>query len=166
VPSLQFTPIDWAILLAYIALLAAAGWWATQRMRSAEDYFLAGHHAPTWLVAISVLSTNQSAATFLGAPDNSFRGDLSYLASCFAPVIAAVFVARVLIPRFYAAGVGTVYELLETRFDARARRAAAGMYLLGRVLASGARLYLAAIAVSMILFLDVSAAHILAGWRL
>jgi Na+/proline symporter len=44
-------------------------------MRS-EDYFLAGHHAPTWLVAVSVLSTVQSAATFLGVPDNSFRGDL------------------------------------------------------------------------------------------
>ena len=55
----------------------------------------------------------------------------------------------------------TVYELLRNRFDATAMRAAGGMYLIGRVFASGARLYLAAIAVSMIVFLDIQPAHVL-----
>lgn len=160
--ALAFTGYDWAVLGGYVALLALSAWWSTRRnLDKAEDYFLAGHHAPAWLVAVSALSTMQSAATFLGAPDNSFRGDWSYLTSNFAAIIAAAFVARLLIPRYYALGVTTVYELLETRFDATARRAAAGMYLVGRILASGARLYLAAIAVSMIIFLDVTPQHIL-----
>ncbi len=159
---LAFTGYDWAVLAVYVALLALAAWWSTRRtIAKADDYFLASHHAPTWLVAVSVLSTMQSAATFLGAPDNSFRGDYSYLTSNFAAIIAAFIVARALIPRFYAIGATTVYELLETRFDATARRAAAGMYLVGRILASGARLYLAAIAVSMIIFLDVEPQHII-----
>jgi solute:Na+ symporter, SSS family len=158
---LAFTGYDWAVLGGYVALLALAAWWSTRKnIAKADDYFLASHHAPTWLVAVSVLSTMQSAATFLGAPDNSFRGDYSYLTSNFAAIIAAFIVARFLIPRFYAIGATTVYELLETRFDATARRAAAGMYLVGRILASGARLYLAAIAVSMIIFLDVEPQHI------
>ncbi|MEQ1689531.1 MAG: sodium:solute symporter, partial [Sphingopyxis sp.] len=123
-------------------------------------YFLASHHAPTWLVAISVLSTTQSAATFLGAPDNAYRGDYSYLSTNIAALIGAALVARFLIPRFYALGVTTVYELLEQRYDASARRAAAAMYMVGRILASGARLYLAAIAVSMMIFLDVTPQHI------
>ena len=55
----------------------------------------------------------------------------------------------------------TVYELLGNRFDARAMRAAGGMYLIGRVFASGARLYLAAIAVSMIVFADIAPSHVL-----
>lgn len=159
---LAYTGYDWGVLGLYVALLALAAWWSSRaNPAKAEDYFLAGHHAPAWLVAVSALSTMQSAATFLGAPDNSFRGDWSYLASNFAALIAAFFVARLLIPRYYALGVTTVYELLEARFDATARRAAAGMYLVGRVLASGARLYLAAIAVSMIIFLDVEPQHIL-----
>ena len=124
------------------------------------DVPIAANSLPAWLVAISALSTMQSAATFLGAPDNSYRGDYSYLTSNFAAIIAAFIVARFLIPRFYAIGATTVYELLEARFDATARRAAAGMYLVGRILASGARLYLAAIAVSMIIFLDVEPQHI------
>ena len=153
---IRFTSLDWGIVAAYVAVLAVAGWLTTRRrMTTSDDYFLASHHAPTWLVAVSVLSTVQSAATFLGVPDNSFRGNYTYLSSTIAALLAAYFVAHVLIPRFYAMGASTVYELLEARFGVVARRAAGATYLVGRLLASGARLYLAAIAVSMIMFLDI-----------
>ncbi len=151
----NFATADWIVLGCYALLLAFAGWATTRRGLDSEGYFLAGHHAPTWLVAISVLSTVQSAATFLGVPDNSYRGNYTYLGGVLAALLAAWIVANVLIPRFYALQVTTVYELLEARFDATARRAAGVMYLIGRIFASGARLYLAALAVSMILFLDV-----------
>jgi Na+/proline symporter len=154
--SSPFAALDWAILAAYVLLLALAGWWSSrQAPDSAAAYFLAGHHAPAWLVAISALSTMQSAATFIGVPDNSFRGDFSYLATNIGALLAAVIVAHLLVPRYFAAGVTTVYELLEQRFDRRAQRAAAFAYLAGRILASGARLYLAALAVSLMLFLDM-----------
>lgn len=158
---LQFTMLDWGILAGYVTVLATSGYFSTRRnMQSADDYFLAGHNAPTWLVAVSVLSTVQSAATFLGVPDNSFRSNYSYLMSVVGALLAAWFVSKVLIPRFYAIGATTVYELLEQRFDVVARRAAGLMYLVGRVFASGARLYLAAIAVSMVMFLDVAPQHL------
>ncbi|MDB5671816.1 MAG: sodium:solute symporter [Alphaproteobacteria bacterium] len=157
----RFTPLDWAIVGAYVAILAVAGLLSTRRQRDAEDYFLAGHRVPIWLVAISVLSTTQSAATFLGAPDFSYGGDYTYLTSYAGPLVAAWLVSRLLIPRFYALGVTTAYELLSHRFDIRAMRAAAGMYLVGRIFASGARLYLAAIAVSMIMFDRVDAQSVL-----
>jgi len=159
----EFTLLDWAVVAGYIILLALAGWLSTRRQRDADDYFLAGHRVPIWLIAISVLSTTQSAATFLGAPDYSYRGDYTYLTSYLAPLIAAVLVGRYLIPRFHAEGVTTVYELLRNRYGPVAMRAAAGMYLIGRVFASGARLYLAAIAVSMIAFADIQPANVLAA---
>ena len=159
----QFTWLDWTIVGGYILILALAGWLSTRRQRSADDYFLAGHAVPVWLIAISVLSTTQSAATFLGAPDYSYRGDYTYLASNLGPLLGAFLVGRFLIPRFYAEGVTTVYELLRSRFGAVAMRAAAGMYLIGRIFASGARLYLAAIAVSMIVFSDIQPSHVLAA---
>ncbi len=157
----QFTALDWSIVGAYVALLALAGILSTRRQRDASDYFLAGHRVPIWLVAVSVLSTTQSAATFLGAPDYGYRGDYTYLTSYLGPLIAAFLVSKFLIPRFYAERVTTVYELLGNRFDARAMRAAGGMYLIGRIFASGARLYLAAIAVSMIVFADIQASNVL-----
>ena len=52
---LAFTGYDWAVLGGYVALLALAAWWSTRaRIAKADDYFLASHHAPTWLVAVSV----------------------------------------------------------------------------------------------------------------
>jgi Na+/proline symporter len=160
-PILRFTPLDWSILVGYGLLLALAGYASTRRgMQSADDYFLASHRAPTWLVAVSVLSTVQSTATFLGVPDNSFRGNYTYLTNTLGALLGAWLVASVLMPRFYAMNASTVYELLEVRFSRTARRTAGAMYLVGRILASGSRLYLAAIAVSMILFLDVTPEHI------
>ncbi|HEY5723782.1 MAG TPA: sodium:solute symporter [Allosphingosinicella sp.] len=161
--SASFTGLDWAIVGGYVLLLAAAGILSTRRQRDAEDYFLAGHRVPIWLVAVSVLSTTQSAATFLGAPDYAYRGDYAYLTTYLGPLIAAFLISRYLIPRFYAEGVTTVYELLRNRFDATAMRAAGGMYLIGRIFASGARLYLASIAVSMIVFLDIQPMSVLAA---
>ncbi len=160
--SLAFTPWDWAVVAAYVLALALAGWWSSRGpIRTTDDYFLAGHRVPVWLVAISVLSTTQSAATFLGGPDYGYRGDYSYVASFFGALFAAFLVARFLIPRFYAMGAATVYELLDVRYGPRAKRAAAAMYLVGRVFASGARLYLAAIAISMMIFLELSPANII-----
>lgn len=158
---LSFTGLDWAVVASYVIALAVAGWLASRRaIKTADSYFLASHHIPTWLVVISVLSTTQSAATFLGVPDYAYRGDYAYLATNISALIAAIIVAGTLMPRFLAMGVTTVYELLDQRFGPAARRAAAAMYLMGRILASGARLYLAAIAVSMIIFLDIAPEHI------
>ena len=152
----QFTLLDWSIVGLYVLVLAIAGILSTRRQKDAADYFLAGQRLPIWLLAISVLSTTQSAATFLGAPDYGYRGDYTYLTSYLGYLVAAIIVSVVLIPRFYSAGVTTVYELLADRYDATAMRAAGAMYLVGRVFASGARLYLAAIAVSMIIFGDIA----------
>lgn len=159
-----FAIADWFVIAAYVAILFLGGWWFTPKSPDdGDDYFLADRQVPVWLAAASVLSATQSAATFLGGPDYGYQGDYSYLAASVGALIASVIVARVLLPRYYAAGVTTVYELLEQRFDKRVARAAGGMFLVGRILAGGARVYLAAIAVSMVVFADVSPDHVIIG---
>lgn len=158
----QFAPLDWLAVGLYVLVLLAGGWLFSRfKADDARDYFLAGRTVPAWLAAVSVLSATQSAATFLGAPDQGYRGDYSYLGAVVAAVLAAVFVAHVLIPRFYAMRATTVYELLEARFDARAKQWAGGMFLAGRVLAGGARVYLAAIAIAMVAFGSIDARAII-----
>jgi solute:Na+ symporter, SSS family len=158
----QFASLDWAVVGLYVIILFAGGIYFTPRKTTdAKDYFLASGQIPAWLAAISVLAAAQSAATFLGAPDSGYRGDYTYLSSNVGALAAAAFVATILIPRYYALGVTTVYELLDIRFGKIAMRAAGGMFLVGRVLAGGSRVYLGAIAVSMIIFSDVSAQGII-----
>lgn len=159
--SSHFSLLDWSLLASYFVLLAVSGWWVNrQSALSSSDYFIANRAIPTWVAAISVLATAQSAATFLGGPDMGFRGDFTYLSTNIGALLAALFVGYFLMPRFYQQNVSTVYELLEQRFGKQAKQAAGLMYLFGRVFANGARLYMAAIAVSMILFNDIAANHI------
>jgi solute:Na+ symporter, SSS family len=153
-----YTELDWAVFIAYGLLLFLSAWWLNRSIpHNSKDYFLGGNNMPVWMVAISVLATSQSAATFLGGPDMGYRGDLSYLATNIGALIAAFFVASYLIPKFYQYKVFTVYELLEQKIGTKAKKYAGLMYLLGRVFASGARLYMAGIAVAMILFANIDA---------
>lgn len=157
----EYTYIDWLVFIAYGTTLLLSGYWLNRKkLNSSEDYFLGSNAMPMWMVSISVLATSQSAATFLGGPDMGYRGDLSYLATNIGAFIAAFFVAAYLIPKFYQYKVFTVYELLEQQIGPRAKKHAGIMYLFGRVFASGARLYMAAIAVAMILFGDIAAVSI------
>ncbi|MCW3838117.1 sodium:solute symporter [Sphingomonas canadensis] len=159
---LPFTSFDWIVIAIYVFLLFLVAWLCSpKKTESARDYFLAGGTIPAWLAAISVLSTTQSAATFLGGPDYGYKGDLTYLSTIIGAFLGYAFVAHVLIPRFYAMRATTVYELLGQRFDARAMKWAGGMFLTGRLLASGARVYLAAIAIAMVMTGTVTFASVI-----
>jgi Na+/proline symporter len=155
-----FTLLDWAIIALFFAGLALFGYllqrYDGKKIKTETDYFLAGRAIPSWLAAVSTIATMQSAATFLGVPDFGFKGDYTYLSTNIGTIIGAAFVGIILIPRFYAANVSTVYEMLEIKYSKTAMRSAGAMFLIGRVLAEGSRIYLAAIAVSMIIFGDIS----------
>ncbi|MEZ5757355.1 MAG: sodium:solute symporter [Emcibacteraceae bacterium] len=158
----NFSTLDWLIVSGYLLLLFGIGWAFTfLKAQTTRDYFLGANKMPAWLVAISVIATTQSAATFLGGPDQGYRNDYSYLAVNISAIIASLFIAKVLMPKFYAMKATTVYELLALSFNDTAMKAAGAMYLVGRLFASGARLYLAAIAVSMILFSNIEAGNII-----
>ncbi len=149
----QFGGLDWAVLLAYLGLLIGTGiWFSRRKQTSAGDYFLAGRSMPAWAVAISILATTQSAATFIGAPDQAYAGDLRYLTSSLGGVLAAVLLATVFLPAFYRLNVWTPYQLLETRFGPGARLAASWAYLVGRVFASGSRIFIGSLPAAVILF--------------
>ncbi|MBS3798983.1 sodium:solute symporter [Pseudoalteromonas sp. BDTF-M6] len=158
----HYETLDWLVFAAYALLIALTAWWFNRKQaNTSAEYFLGGKAMPTWMVAVSVLATSQSAATFIGGPDQGYQGDLSYLATNIGAFIAALVVAQVLIPRFYQYRVYTVYELLEQQVGPKAKRRAGLMYLFGRVFASGARLYMAAIAVAMILYGNIAASSVI-----
>jgi Na+/proline symporter len=82
----------------------------------------------------------------------SYTGNLTYLATNLGMIIAALVIAFFFIPRFYETQSASIYEFLERRMGAGARRAASLAFLIGRVLASGARVFAAAIPLSMVIF--------------
>ncbi len=157
----SFSTLDWSIFGAYFLVLILTSIILSQgKIRSTRDYFVGGNTVPMFAVAISVLATSQSAATFLGGPEYSYSKDLTFIGFYLSAFLAVIFVAKVLIPRFYAINAVTVYELLEIRYGESAKKQAGVMFLIGRLFASGARLYIGALAISMILFLDITPTHV------
>ncbi len=156
-----FSTLDWSIFFAYFLVLTVTSVLLSRvKVKNTRDYFVGGNSVPMFAVAMSVLATSQSAATFLGGPEYSYGKDLTFIGFYFSAFLAVLFVSKVLIPRFYAINAVTVYELLEIRYGESAKKQAGIMFLIGRLFASGARLYIGALAISMILFLDISAPHV------
>lgn len=156
-----FSTLDWLVFGSYFLLLGLSSFLLSRvQISSSREYFLSPTALPIFAVALSVLATSQSAATFLGVPELSYGGDFTFIGFYFSALLATVFIAYVLIPKYYAMRAVTVYELLEKRYGTSAKKQAGVMFLVGRVLASGARLYIGALAVSMILFSDIAFAHV------
>lgn len=144
---------DLLVIALYIAAVVTIGVLSRRPHPSRDDEFLlAGRSMPFWAVAISILATMQSAATFVGGPQESFDGNLSYLTVNIATILAVVIISIGFLPAFYKAKVTSVYELLGARFGQDAQRCGSAMFLLGRLLASGARLFILAIPFSLFVF--------------
>src|SRR6185295_13449455 len=88
-----FSMLDWAVLGGYFVLLVVIGLAASRRKGGSEDYFLGGRRMPAWAVALSVVATAISAATFIGAPYQSYAGDLTYMSASIGQLLAIVLVA-------------------------------------------------------------------------
>lgn len=146
--------LDYIVLGSYLLIVAAVGLWASRRQHSTRDFFLGSKNIPWWAAGVSILATETSALTFIGAPTQSLRGDWTYLQLAIGSSLARFLVAGVLIGAYYRAEVFTVYGYLAQRFGPWSRNLAAGLFFVGRSLGSGVRLYGAAIALVVVANLD------------
>ncbi len=154
--SPQFSFLDWSVVIGYMAVVLAMGAYISRRQVDSRYFFLGGRSVPAWAVACSVVATAISAATFIGVPQVAFEGDLTYLITNIGSVIAAFIIAFLFVPPIYNAGTITIYGYLGQRYGMGAKSAAGVMFLFGRLLSSGARLFMAAIGFALMLSGDTT----------
>ncbi len=147
-----FGAIDWMVIIGYFVAIMAIGFYVSRRQQDSSTFFLGGRSMPIWAVTLSVLATTLSAATFFGAPQMSFNGNLTYLIMNIGEVISAFLVAYLFIPPIFHAGTITIYGFLGKRFGKPSMMAVSAMFLFGRLLASGARHFMAGIGFSLMLY--------------
>ncbi len=108
------------------------------------------------------LATALDAATFIGAPQQAFAGDLTYLILNLGGILAAIIVAVLFIPTFYKAGTLTIYGYLGQRFGPGAMIGAEHARFCSVACSPPAlRLFMAGIAFSLLLFNDISLPYLL-----
>jgi SSS family transporter len=144
--------IDWVIVGVFLFTLIFIGWLFSKKSKDISDYFVAGRAMPDWLVAIAATGTSISAGTFVGSPELGFNTNLTYVVNMLGGIIGGIVVAAFILPKLYNAKTITIYGFIGNRFGETAKRANSLMFLIGQLFTSGSRLFIAAIAVSVILF--------------
>lgn len=137
---MRISPIDFAILVLYLAGITLFGWRFRKSQSNVRDYFLGGRSAPWWALACSIVATETSTLTIIGTPGIAFAGNLGFLQLVLGYLIARVILCVVLIPQYFQGEFYTAYQLLEKRFGEKMRRAAAVVFMGTRALAEGVRI--------------------------
>ncbi|MBN1443702.1 MAG: sodium/solute symporter [Planctomycetes bacterium] len=155
--------IDWSVIIVYLLGVGLVGYLVSGRQASTRDYFLGGRSLPWWAAALSIIATETSAVTFIGIPAKAFTGDWSVLQLVLGFVLGRIFLALVFVAVFYRSDYLTVYGFLEHRFGPKTRSASALFFILGRLVASGVRLYAACRAVHFATGISISTVIIALG---
>src|SRR6202790_2404502 len=137
---MQISPIDFGILVLYLAGIALFGARFRRSQQNLRDYFLGGRSAPWWAIACSIVATETSTLTIIGTPGIAFAGNLGLLQLVVGYLVARVILCVVLIPQYFQGEFYTAYQLLEKRFGTRMKSAAAVIFLVTRALAEGVRI--------------------------
>src|ERR671911_1446272 len=154
-------PIDWTILVAFVAWIVYDGLKRTRDSDKIEGYFLANRSIPWWAAGLSVMATQLSAITMIGTTGQGYNDGLRFIQFYYALPLAMIILSVTLVPFFYNSGVYTAYEYLEKRFDAKTRSLSSLLFLLSRGMSCGAVVAAPAVVLSLVLDLSVTTTSLL-----
>jgi SSS family solute:Na+ symporter len=142
---------DWGAIAVYLLAITWFGARFRKSQRSLKDYFLGGHAAPWWAIALSIVSAETSTLTVIGTPVLSFNGNFQFLQLILGYLLARIVISVLFLPQYFRGEMFTAYELMRRRFGERIRKLTAGTFLLLRALAEGVRVFAVSIVISTIL---------------
>src|SRR6201997_5937588 len=139
--------IDCAVLFLYFVLIISIGLYMGRKERDLEDFALGRRQIAWWAILPSLIAADTSAGTFFGTPGEGFKfRNYTYLQLALGTILARILVSFIFIKPYYDYKVFSIYEYLTARFCVPTKNAASAIFMFTRVLASGARLFAAAIA--------------------
>lgn len=155
--AMTFSPIDIASFVGFLVLVFAVSLAASRRKKVAtEDYFLAGRELRWWLIGISLIASNISTEHFVGLAGRGYALGLAIASYEWMAAVTMVVVALFFLPKFLRAGIFTMPEYLEYRYDAGARSIMAFFMMLAYVFVALATvLYSGALVLEAVIGLDV-----------
>jgi len=138
--------LDALVVATYFIVVIGIGLTKGRGDHTMEGFAMGGRQIPWWAVLASILAAEISAATFLGAPGEGYAlRNFTYAQLAIGTVLARIIVSYIFIKAYYDYNVVSIYEFLCIRFGVVTRNGASAVFLLTRSLASGTRLYVAAV---------------------
>lgn len=139
--------------LFFTILVAVISWWKTksEKLDTADGYFLAGRGLSGMVIAGSMLLTNISAEQMVGLSGQAYSRGISGMAWETTAAIATIALAMFFLPNYLKRGFTTMPQFLEERYDSGTRKLVSILLLIGYVLISTpAALYAGAVAFNQV----------------
>ncbi len=141
-------PLDILIIVAYLVMLSAVGFYFSRRQKSLDEYFLA-KQSMAWLpVGLSLMAALDSAIDYLMQPSATIKYGLILLIGTSSWIVLYPWVSKVTLPFYRRLNYFTAYEYLEARFDVRVRALAAVIFIVWRLGWMATAIYVPSLAIS------------------
>ena len=122
---------DYAVIGLYLISTIAVGIAIGTRMKTGTDFFLGGRRLPWWAIGMSLVATDIGGTDIIGVGGAAYSYGMAVANFEWIGCVPAMIVgAFVFIPFFYRAGVYTIPEFLERRYNAGVRSVMAACWLL------------------------------------
>lgn len=114
--------LDLAIFAGFFLVVLGFSFAKSRGGGGAADYFLGGRALPWWLIGVSIVAANLSTEQFVGMAGQA-AGSVGLAVSAWqmTGVVGIILVAWFFLPRFLGAGIYTMPEYLEYRYNSAAR---------------------------------------------
>jgi SSS family solute:Na+ symporter len=114
--------LDIAVFVAFFSIVIGVSMYKSRKEETSEDFFLAGRGLFWPLIGLSLIAANISTEHFVGmAGQGAGVAGMAVASYEWIAAIVLVFVAFFFLPRFLRAGIYTMPEYLEYRYNATAR---------------------------------------------
>lgn len=123
---MNFNPIDLTAFIGFFVIVVGLSVWKSRRAKdhdeNSSDFFLAGRGLTWPLIGISIVAANISTEQMVGMAGQA-AGGVGLAVSSWQLVgsIGIVIIAMTLLPKFLKAGIYTMPEFLEYRYNPAAR---------------------------------------------
>jgi SSS family transporter len=157
---------DWIVIAVYMAALVGLAAYLNRFHQTMGDYYLAGRRMKWWQSGLSTMATQLGAISFVSAP--AFvaikeGGGLKWLCYELGVPIGLILVMAIIIPPLYRGNFISIYEYLESRFDAGTRSLISVLFQLGRGLATAVAVLAGGLVLSTALSISTPSAILLVG---
>ena len=146
------TPLDWAMIVVWVAGTSALGVYFRRCAGNTRDYLLAGRRLRWWQIGIAQSADAVDANDFVAITGAGYRTGLSQLGyTWWGMGIGSVLLSRYVAPLLYRTGVYTNAEYLELRFGPVLRVLSAVLQVLYRFVAMALVVYAVAMVFQVVL---------------
>jgi SSS family solute:Na+ symporter len=146
---------DYAVTVGLLVMMILVGMYFGRKEESTADFFLGDRKIPWWAACLSFVATEISAVTIISVPAIAYMENWEYAQFFIGSFLARVVIAFLFIPAFYHYNCTSIYEFLNHRFGPKTQIAGSILFFITRLLASGVRLMVACLAVSILIGLPI-----------